>query len=101
MEKVSNVEQAEGSDMMMIFTESGHIMPVSQKRIEQFIIDNGMNIETRVSGNDSPLGDGDPAYDIEEDVETPASDYLDSFLYEACELYVNTIRINHILKRVA
>jgi hypothetical protein len=64
MEKVSNVEQAEGSDMMMIFTESGHIMPVSQKRIEQFIIDNGMNIETRVSGNDSPLGDGDPAYDM-------------------------------------
>jgi hypothetical protein len=102
MEKISYVEQAPGSPMMILFTESGMVIPVSQNRIEEFIADNRMNFDMVVTGNNSPLGDGDPAYDIEElEMTCEPGEYLDSHLYKVCESYVNALQINNLLKHVA
>lgn len=88
--------------MMILFTESGMVLPVSQSNIETFISEMKMNVEMVVIGNNSPLGDGDPSFDIEEfQMISEASEFLDDNLESVCQSYLNTILINNLLKHVA
>ena len=101
MEQISYIEQDPGSEIISIFAESGNRFHINQSELEKFIEVNGMNYTTEVVGNNSPSGDDDPSYDIEEEIPSDPSDYLDNHLYQVCELYINSPKASNLLKHVA
>jgi len=102
MEKLSNIEQASGSKIIFLYTESGRVILVEQNKLEAFIEDNQMNYELVVTGNNSPTGDGDPSFDTEElEMISEPAEYLDDNFESVCQSYLNTVLISHNLKSVA
>ena len=97
MEKLSNIEQAVGSQIIFLYTESGNMILATQSKLEAFITDNEMNYELVVTGNNSPTGDGDPSYDIEElQMISEPAEYLDDNLEAVCQSYLNTILMSNL-----
>jgi len=58
------------------------------KTLADYVEKNNMNCEEGIYiGNDSPNGDGDPAYDIETEVTHDIMKYLENNIEEIAEMY--------------
>jgi len=86
-------EQSEGSTVIDFILSDGNKEKVQEKDVIAYLEAEGLNISEQFDYNDSPLGDGDPAYDIYTPIEIDPIVYLDNekVFQATCELYYKNL----------
>lgn len=84
---LSHAEQDFNSDVIRFILKDGSYRECNESEIIDFIESNGLNVDIGYVKNNSPLGDNDPAYDIEHLVYKDPVEILDDYWEEVTEKF--------------